>query len=571
MEELGLVGDLAIVAVAAVFGGVAARLLRLPTIVGYLAAGIAIGPQTPGPSGDIEDVRLIADLGVALLMFTLGIEFSLREVRQYKWMALAGGVGVSVAMVVLGTIAGLALGLGTKPAIIAGMAVSVASSMVAFRLLEDHGLLGAPAGRLTIVTALVQDLAVIFMLTTIPAMSGDAEEVPGELALAIAKAGVLLVAVFVGGTWLLPKVMGRIATSRARELFLVAIVAMALGTAAISAELGLSIAFGAFLAGLLISESEYAHRTLTEVFPLREIFAVVFFVAIGMLIEPDAFRENLDIVLILTLVAVFGKIVLIGGVAAGLRYPLRTALPTAVALGSIGEFSFIIGEEALDEGIISADLADALLASVLLSIIIAPLLFAGHDRALEWARGAPGIGPILRPRTEVFVPEEPRLVNHAIIAGYNAVGHSLAAALARRGFRYAVIDEDPVVFRNLSRDGIPVVLGNPALPSILEQAGVETARVLAITLQDPGQVESVAATARQLNRRLDVIARANADESPDRLHLIGVARVVDPELEVSMQFVRHTLQRFGMTSQEVQALVNRLQQDRMRETGEERR
>ena len=204
MEDLGLVGDLAIVAVAAVVGGIAARLLRLPTIIGYLAAGIAIGPQTPGPAGDIEDVRLIADLGVTLLMFTLGIEFSLREVRQYRWMAFVGGVGVTIAMVGLGTAAGLGLGLGVKEAIIAGMAVSISSSMVAIRLLEDHGLLGATVGRLIIVTALVQDMAVIFMLTMIPAMAGDAESVPRELAFAIAKAGALLIAVLVGGTWLLP-------------------------------------------------------------------------------------------------------------------------------------------------------------------------------------------------------------------------------------------------------------------------------------------------------------------------------------------------------------------------------
>ncbi|MEO6197947.1 MAG: cation:proton antiporter [Dehalococcoidia bacterium] len=566
MEELGLVGDLAVVAVAAVFGGMAARLLRLPTIVGYLAAGIAIGPHTPGPSGDIEDVRLIADLGVALLMFTLGIEFSLREVRQYRWMALGGGVGVTVAMAGLGTIAGLALGLEAEEAVIAGMAVSVASSMVAFRLLEDHGLLGATAGRLTIVTALVQDLAVIFMLTTIPAMAGDAEDVPTELALAVAKAGALLIAVFVGGTWLLPRVLGRVAASRARELFLVAIVAMALGTAAVSAEAGLSIAFGAFLAGLLISESEYAHRTLTEVLPLREIFAVVFFVAIGMLIEPDAFRNHLDIVLALTAVAVLGKIVLIGGVAALLGYPLRTAVPTAVALGSMGEFSFIIGEEALDEGVISADLTDALLASVLLSIIIAPLLFAIHKRVLEWAREAPVIGPVLKPRTAAFIPNEARLVNHAIIVGYTTAGRALAAALARRGFRYSVIDEDPVVFRQLSADGVPIVLGNAAIPSILEQAGIKRAWILAITVLDQRQVESVAATARQLNRRIDVVARANAQQSRDRLHLIGVARVVDPELEVAMQFVRHTLQRFGMTSQEVQTLILRLGQSGLGES-----
>ena len=357
--------------------------------------------------------------------------------------------------------------------------------------------------------------------------------------------------------------LGRIAASRARELFLVTIVALALGTAALSAEAGLSIAFGAFLAGLLISESEYAHRTLSEIIPLREIFAVVFFVAIGMLIEPDVFTEQLDVVLVIAAVAVVGKIVLIGGAAVLLRYPLRTALAAAIALGSMGEFSFIIAREGVDEEIIDPALNDALLASVLVSIVVAPLLFTGHERMLAWARAAPVVGPILQERTDAYVPDESRLVNHSVIVGYTAAGREVAAALASRGFRYAVIDEDPAVFRALTADGVPTILGNPALPAILHQAGIERARVLAITLPDPGQVESVAATARQLNRRLDIIARANVEGSVDRLRRIGVARVVDSELEVAMQFVRHTLQRFGMTSQEVQAVLIALRRERL--------
>jgi CPA2 family monovalent cation:H+ antiporter-2 len=295
------------------------------------------------------------------------------------------------------------------------------------------------------------------------------------------------------------------------------------------------------------------------------MFAVVFFVAIGMLIEPDVFTEQLDVVLVIAAVAVVGKILLIGGATVFLRYPLRTALGAAIALGSMGEFSFIIAREGVDEGVIDPALNDALLASVLVSIVVAPLLFTAHEPVLARARSAPVLGPLLQPRTETHVPDETRLVNHTVIVGYTPAGRAVAEALASRGFRFAVIDEDPAVFRTLSAEGIPTILGYPALPTILRQAGIERARVLAITVLDPGQVESVAATARQLNRRLDVIARASVEGSVERLRRIGVSRVVDSEFEVAMQFVRHTLQRFGMTSQEVQALLLALRRERLEE------
>lgn len=565
MEDIGLVGDLAAVAVAAVIGGAAARLLRLPAVIGYLAAGIAIGPETPGPSGDIDDVATIADLGVALLMFTLGIQFSLREVNRYRGFALIGGIGITAAVVGIGALVGTALGLSVEEAIVIGMAASIPSSMIASKLLEDSGAIGAPAGRIAISMSLVNDLAVVFMLLLIPVMSGDTEDVPEELALALGKAVALLIGVLVVGSLLLPRVLERVAVSRARELFVITILALALGTAAISAEAGLSIAFGAFLAGLVISESEYSHRTLIEVLPLREVFAVVFFVAIGMLIELDAFVDNLDLVIAIAIIAVVAKTILITALAVLLRFPLRTALMAALALSSMGEFSFIVGSTAIDESVISPSTNEAILAGVLLSIVAAPLLFAAQEPVLRWVRGTSLLGELLRPRTDVFIPEDARLLNHAIIVGYTPAGREIAAALAARYFRYSIIDEDPAVFRDLAAAGVPCVLGNAAMPAILEQAGVERAWVVAITTHDPGQIESVAATARQLNRRVDVIARGVTDDSPARLRRLRVSRVVQAEFEVGQQFVRHTLQRFGVTSQEVQALLYRLRRDRFGE------
>jgi CPA2 family monovalent cation:H+ antiporter-2 len=565
MEELGLVGDLAVVAVAALIGGAAARLLKLPAVLGYLAAGVVLGPHTPGPTGDITEVPTIADLGVALLMFSLGIQFSLRELSEFKGLALAGGVGVITAVVVAGVAIGILAGLSAEEAVVAGLAVSLSSSMLALRLLEDRGLIGAPAGRVAITISLVQDLSVVIMLTLLPVMGGETGRLPGELALAVLKAAALLAAVWVVGEIVLPRFLGRIAVSRSRELFLLTVVALALGTASISAEAGLSIAFGAFLAGLILSESEYAHRMLIEVFPLREVFAVVFFVAIGMLLEPGSFADDTGLVIGLALVAVFVKAGLIGAVVAGFGYPLRTALPAALALGSMGEFSFVIATQAIEEGVIGQALDDALLAAVLLSMAAAPVLFGLQDWLLRSARSLPWLRDALRPRTDAYLPEEVSLVNHAVIVGYTAVGREIASALGLRSFRYVVIDEDPGTFRELRARGIPCILGNGAMPQILEQAGTERARLLAITATDPGLVESVAATARQLNRRLHVVARGITERSHERLQLIGVGQVVHGEFEVGMQFVRHSLQRFGLTSQEVQAILMRLRRDRLGE------
>lgn len=565
MEELGLVGDLAIVAAAAVVGGVLARLLRLPTVLGYLAAGVAIGPHTPGPSGDIEDVRTVADLGVALLMFTLGIRFSIRELNTYRGLAFACGIGVTVATLGCGTLTGVALGLEVDQALVAGMAVSISSTMIALRLLEDRGLIGAPAGRIALVTSLVQDIGVVVMLVMIPVLGEGSSNVAEELGVAALKGGGLLIGLWLVGTFVLPRVLSRVAASRSRELFLLTVVALALGTASLSFEAGLSLAFGAFLAGLLISESEYAHRTLVEVFPLREVFAVVFFVAIGMLINPDSFVDDPQIVFGFAGVAVLVKIVLITLAGTAFGFPGRVVVPAAVALGNMGEFSFVIFSQALDEGVLTPQLNEALLAAVLISLAVSPLLFAAHEPALAYATRFSALRRVLQPTREANIQEESRLVNHAVIVGYTQAGIELAKALRLREFKYIVIDESPMVYRDLERQGVPVILGDASLPAVLEQAVVDRARVLAITVDDPLQVLSVVATARNLNKRLDVIARGGPDDTLEVLRESGVSRVVEAEFEVGSQFVRHTLQRFGMTSQEVQTLLARIRRDRMGE------
>lgn len=561
MEELGLVGDLAFVAIAAFIGGVVARSLRLPTLLGYLAAGLVIGPHISGLAGDTEQVQRVADLGVALLMFTLGIRFSLRELQNVRWLALVGGLGQISIMIGLGTLLGKAVGLSTGQALLVGSVVSISSTMVALRLLEGKGEIGGPAGSVGIAFALIQDLAVVLLIVMIPVLGDHNHDVVASLGLASAKALGLLVAVWVLGIFLVPRVLGRVTLTRSRELFLLSVVALALGTASVSFLAGLSLAFGAFLAGLVVSESEYAHQTLAEVFPLREVFAVVFFVAAGMLINPASFLDEPQLVWGIAAIGIFGKLLLVTAFAIAFGYSRKAALTAGLALANMGEFSFVLAAEGLKEGIFDADQNGAVLAAVLISIASSPLLLLAREPILKGIRTLPVLGPMMKDPMEVHYSQKESLRNHVIVCGFDQAGRELGDVLKQRGFRFVVIDQDPVLIRRLMKQEVPCILGDAALPVVLDQAALAHARVLAVTMPDVSVVQSVLVVAKQLNPRLDVIVRGDSSESLTRLHEAGASEVVKSELEVGLEFVRHTLHRMGVSSQELQALIARRRKD----------
>jgi CPA2 family monovalent cation:H+ antiporter-2 len=558
VDELGLVGALAVVAVAALIGGSIARLLRLPTVLGYLAAGLVIGPNTPGIEQDIEEVQTVADLGVAMLMFTLGLRFSLRELREVRSLAIGGGFLQVGLLIGAGLLVGLLLGLKTDEAVIIGFVVAISSTMVALRLLEERGVIGGPEGKSGVAFALFQDMAVVPMIVLIPIIAGSDESLGVALSLAALKAVGVIVVVWLLGIVLMPRLMERMMIARSRELFLLGVVAFALGTASVSFLAGLSLAFGAFLAGLLLSESEYAHQTLAEVFPLREVFAVVFFVAVGMLIVPASFVDDPELVFSIAAVGIFGKILLVSGISSSFGYSPKASFTAGLALGNMGEFSFVIATEALDEGVLDGALTEAVLAAVLLSIAVSPLLFMAQDRIWSRMHAIPAIGRRLDVKPVAFVSEPERLTNHAIIVGFNPAVGELIRALDGRGFKYVVIHDDPVTCRALALEDTPAILGNAALPAVFEQAYPERARVLAVSLTDVVQGEAVVRNALAVNPNLDVIARGGTDEAHRGLRRAGAAEVVEAESELGLEFSRHALHRLGVSSREIQMyLVSR--------------
>lgn len=562
-EERQLVIDLIIIIVAATGGGVVASLLRLPTTLGYLVAGLIVANYIPGLAIDVPRLQDIADLGVALLLFSLGIKFSFRQLAELRRVALVGGGAQIVLSIGLGVLVGTALGLDLRASFVIGYAMALSSTMVVLKLLEDRGEVNTLHGRAAMGILLVQDLAVVPMVILIGATAGETDaSLIGELALAAGKALLLLVAAYVLGTRILPLLLFRVAAAGSRELFLLAVLSLALGLAAGSYALGLSLAFGAFLAGLAVSESEFSYQALAEVLPLRDVFATIFFVSMGMLIDPMVLVDDPARVVAIASAVVVGKLVLTTLLVAFAGYPVRSAVLVGLALAQMGEFSFVLAQAGVDEAVVSDDLNSAILMAALVSIMLTPLLLRAGPPALAWAEARPVLGRLLAEPVRVALGDDPdALRQHVVVCGYGRVGRELVREVMQRNFRCIVVEQNPYLIDELQKLGIPHVYGDAANPVVLDACALDKARVLAVTVPDPAAAQLILSHAKREHPRLDVIARGRAQEDHDALLAAGASEVVHPEFEAGLEFLRHALHRFGVDSLQIQALLARRRRD----------
>ena len=479
MEELRLVVDLVIALTAAFVGGMVAQRLGQPVLIGYILAGIFIGPNTPGLVADRERVLLLANLGVAFLMFALGVEFSFAELQRVRRAALIGG-GLQIPLtIVLGAAAGLAVGWSPRAALLLGGAFAISSSVVALKLLLGRGEIDSPQGRVALGLSVVQDLSLVPMLALLPVLAGGGEELGVALLRSLGIAAVALVAVVFLGTRLVPRVLYLVAASGSRELFLLTIVVIALGTGLASHAAGLSFALGAFLAGLIVSESEFDVQVLAEIIPLRDLFSTLFFVAVGMLVDPSFLLAHLGLVLGLIAVLVVGKLLITGGALLAARVDHRTATLSAAVLAQMGEFSFVLAGVGLAAGIVDDDQYGLILAVALGSILVVPLLLAAAPLLTATAEHLPGVARQERAQAGE-APESEPLSRHVVVCGYGRVGAELGSVLQRRGFRHAVIELNPAIVRDLRQQGIAAYYGDAGVEALLLKAGVERARTLAV-------------------------------------------------------------------------------------------
>ena len=556
MEDIGLVLDLVLALGAAMVGGYLAQRVGLPVLIGYVLAGILIGPNTPGLSADYERVQLLANLGVAFLMFALGVELSFSELQRMRRVATISGAIQIPLTILLGLAAGLTLRWSVPAALLLGGAFAISSTIVAIKLFLGRGEASSAQARAALSLGVIQDLSLVPMLALLPVLAGGGENLLVSLVRSIAIAAVALAAVVLLGTRVVPRILYLVAGTGSRELFLLVVVTIALGTAVASHAVGLSLALGAFLAGLVVSESEFDSQVLTEIIPLRDLFATLFFVALGMLIEPSILAGQTGLIVALVLVLVAGKLVIGTGAYLLAGLDPRTATLAAIAMAQIGEFSFVLVGAGLGFGLIARDEYSLILEVALGSILIAPLLMRFGPSLASLVEHLPGIERRMSARTG-SEPEPVELSRHVVICGYGRVGSELGAALGRRGLGYAVVEINPAVVRDLRDEGIAAFYGDSGSEPVLVRAGIQRARTLAVTTTDLVAARSAVRIAKELNPDIDVVTRASGADGIEVLQRAGSAEVVQPEFEAGLEFVRHVLRRQGVSAREAELFITR--------------
>lgn len=543
------------VALAAAFAvGVVARRIGLPVIVGYLIAGLALGPSTPGFDADVESVRILAELGVAFLMFSLGVEFSLKELLHVRRIALGAG-SIQVGLTTLfGLLIALLLGWSWSQSILFGMVVALSSSVVALKLLTLRGETGTRHGRVTAGIAVFQDLSLVPMLILLPVLANDGGNILLGVLRSVGIAVVVLGLVIFLGLRIVPWLLEIIVATASRELFLLAVVVIALGTAITTQEAGLSIALGAFLAGLIVSESDFSHQVLADIIPLREAFATLFFVSVGMLLDLSYVTEHIGVVLLITCIVLAGKMLILTGTVRAFGLPLTSAVLVGVLLPQIGEVSFILAGEGFDRDLIDLAGYNLVLAVSIGTLLISPMLDAVAPRALRYGRR---FNSRWFEDTDISLLEGEPPARHTIVCGYGRLGMVLVDALKRRGFSCVVVDNDPISVREAIRDGVPAIYGDAGNPEILSRLGVSRARVLAVAISDPLAAEGAVESGRRANQRLDIIARARSREQMQRLRELGANEVIQPEFEAGLELIRHVMHVHGLDQRQVGAIVQR--------------
>lgn len=548
---------------AFVFGAIANR-LRIPLLVGYLLAGVLVGPHTPGFVADQTLAPELAELGVILLMFGVGLHFSVKDLLSVRSIAVPGAVVQITVATALG--AGLAWGLGWTPGagLVFGLALSVASTVVLLRALQERRLVDSERGRIAVGWLIVEDLAMVLTLVLLPAFAGLLGGRDGGLAsdplamrfglglwgvlgLTLAKVAAFVALMLVVGRRVVPWILHVIAHSGSRELFRLAVLAIALGVAFGAAKLfGVSLALGAFFAGMVMSESELSQRAAQETLPLRDAFSVLFFVAVGMLFDPMSLvRTPLPILAVLFIILI-GKSVAAFVIVRLFGHPVATALTISASLAQIGEFSFILAELGVQLGLLPAEARDLVLAGALLSIVLNPLAFTAAERlrplierAKPAAEGAEPTAPAPPPAEAEAeaAPVATTLTDHVVVVGHGRVGSLVAAALRGAHRPFLVVDDAESTIANLRGLGIETIAGNAARPEILAATGLGRARDLVVAVPNAFEAGQVVLQARAANPRLWIVARAHSDAEVDHLRGLGADVVIMGEREIARGMV----------------------------------
>lgn len=556
-EDFRLILDLVTVLAAAAGGGILASLLKQPPLLGYLVGGVIVGPTGLGLIKELIQVETLAQFGVAFLLFALGVEFSFAELKKVQGISLGGGTLQITLTIVVTTFVSLLMGAVQSPpqGIFLGAILSLSSTAVVLKCLMESNETSTPHGQVMLGILVVQDLALGLMLAVLPALDQPPEAITIAIGWALLRISLFAAGAVAAGIWVVPGLLRFLAKTESKELFLLGVVALCLGIALLTNKLGFSIEMGAFVAGLMISEVEYADQTLTYVEPIRDIFAALFFVSVGMLIDPLFLWKNIELILGLVTIVFLGKFLIITPIVRGFGYSLKTAIIAGLGLAQIGEFSFVLASAGQTMGLVSRQVYLLILGTTAVTLVLTPFLLGIVPKLLElpWLKSY-----IEKADVKVEISEDAPSQNHVVVVGYGRVGKNIVRLVQEHHLPVVVIDQSERRIQKLREAGIPYVYGNAASLHVLEAAGTEGARGMAIALPDPMSSRLCLKRALELAPELDVVVRAQQDKEIELLYQLGAKEVVQPEFEASLELSAHLLAGMGLPLAVIQREVGQI-------------
>ncbi|MGF1538266.1 MAG: cation:proton antiporter [Elainellaceae cyanobacterium] len=560
-----LILDFTLVLGISAAGGYVAHRLRQPALLGYIISGVVIGPFGLGLLSEVEQIQALAEIGVAFLLFALGVEFSIANFRRVKRIALQGSlmqIGGTMALV---TIAVVAFGWVDRisEGIFLGAVISLSSTAVVLKTLAERGETNTLHGQIMLAILIAQDLALGVMLALLPTLN-QPEDFWSALGGALLKISLFIVGAIAIGRWVVPRVIRAVAKTESSELFLLTTIALCLSVALVTAALGLSIEMGAFVAGLMLSEVEYSDHALVKVLPLRDTFASLFFASIGMLIDPGVLAQNFALILGLVSLAMVGKALIILPIILSFGYSPRTAITSSFGLNQIGEFSFVLALMGQEIGLIERNQYLLLLGTTAITLVLTPAWINLATLLTPHLDKIPLLSYLRRfsdPK-DLLIPDATK--DHVVVAGYGRVGQVIVNILRSQGYPLLVIDNSEAAIQRLRLQKIPYIFGDADAEPVMERAHLETAKALAIALPDPGSTRRLLQRSLEVAPDLDVIARSHTDKEIDLLAQMGAREVVQPEFEAALELGAHVLLTMGLSEQEMHDVVDKIRDDRYR-------
>ena len=520
--------------------------LRLPTIVGFMITGVLIGPYGLGLIKNVEGIELMAEIGVALLLFTIGLEFSLRRLLEMKRLVLLGGTLQVVLSILAVAVIAYVLNRPLTQAIFFGFLFALSSTAIVLKTYIDRAEVDAPHGRAAVGILLFQDLSIVPMMLMIPILSGRNANSTTQIVVTFVIAVVAIAVIYVATRRFIPYMLHHIVRLRSPEVFISSVVLICLGTSFLTAQAGLSLALGAFIAGMVLSESEYNHQIIADILPFRDVFNSLFFISIGMLLSVGALTSNILVVMLLVSGLILIKALIALALVRLLGYSVRVAAMTAIGLAQIGEFSFILAKTGVPEGLLSELDYQRFLAASILSMIAAPFLIKAAPRIGYAIQSLFGASSALEPNVASYQPEDHELNGHVIIVGYGFNGRNLAKVLRRTKVSYLILELNADAVRSARAEGERVIYGDATRREVLHHVGIDNARILVLAISDPVATRHTVWLGREMNPDIHIIVRTRYMSEIGDLRELGSDEIIPEEFETSIEIFSRVLTELGM-------------------------